>query len=66
MILKRTRQNTDVLYIDASNGFEKGGNKNVLRASDIKRIADVVKTRAEVPGFSVLVKKNRLLQTTMI
>ena len=61
MILKRTRANTDVLYIDASNGFEKGGKKNVLRASDIKRIADVVKARAEVPGFSALVKKEQIV-----
>ena len=61
MILKRTRQNTDVLYIDASNGFEKGGNKNVLRASDINRIADAVKTRSEAPGFSVLVKKEQIV-----
>ena len=61
MILKRTRANTDVLYVDASNGFEKSGKKNVLRASDIKRIADVVKARAEVPGFSVLVKKEQIV-----
>ena len=61
MILRRTRPNTDVLYIDASNGFEKGGKKNVLRASDIKRIADVVKERKEVPGYSVLVKKEQIV-----
>ena len=61
MILRRTRPNTDVLYIDASNGFEKGGKKNVLRASDIKRIADVVKARAEVPGYSVLVTKEQIV-----
>ena len=29
MILKRTRPNTDVLYIDASTGFEKSGKKNI-------------------------------------
>ena len=34
---------------------------DVLRASDIKRIADVVKTRAEVPDFSVLVKKEQIV-----
>lgn len=66
MILKRTRSNTDVLYIDASNGFEKSGKKNALRASDIKRIADVIKARVEVPGFSVLAKKSRLWSTIII
>lgn len=61
MILKRTCPNTDVLYIDASNGYEKAGKKNVLRASDIKRISDVVKARKEVPGYSVLVKKQEIV-----
>lgn len=61
MILKRTRSNTDVLYVDASNGFEKGAKKNILRASDIKRIVDVVKARSEVPGYSVLVKKEQIV-----
>ena len=61
MILKRTRPNTDVLYIDASTGFEKSGKKKILRASDIKRIADVVKARAEVPGFSILAKKEQIV-----
>ena len=61
MILKRTRSNTDVLYVDASNGFEKGAKKNILKASDIKRIVDVVKARSEVPGYSVLVKKEQIV-----
>lgn len=42
MVLKQKRENTDVLIIDASKGFEKVGKNNKLRASDIKRIADTV------------------------
>ena len=30
-----------IFMIDASRGFEKGGNKNRLRAQDIHRIVDV-------------------------
>ncbi len=62
MVLRRVRQNTDVLIIDASKGFEKASKNNVLRASDIKRIADTVKARAVVPGFSVLVNKEKIVE----
>ena len=58
MVLRRVRKNTDILIIDASKGFEKASKNNVLRASDIKRIADTVKARAAIPGFSVLVSKD--------
>lgn len=58
MVLRRVRENTDILIIDASKGFEKASKNNVLRASDIKRIADTVKARAAIPGFSVLVSKD--------
>lgn len=60
MVLKRSRQNTDVLFIDASKGFAKSGKSNVLRASDIKRIADTVRDRAVIPGFSVRVEKETI------
>ena len=33
MVLKKQRTSKDVLFIDASRGFEKGKNKNVLRKS---------------------------------
>lgn len=62
MVLKRCRKNTDVLFIDASKGFAKSGKSNVLRASDIKRIADTVRDRAVIPGFSVRVEKETIRQ----
>ena len=62
MVLRRVRKNTDILIIDASKGFEKASKNNVLRASDIKRIADTVKARAVVPGFSVLVSKEKIVE----
>lgn len=52
MVLKQHRQNDDILIIDASKGFVKDGKQNKLRASDIKRIADTWRDRADVPGFS--------------
>ena len=52
MILRQRRDQTDVLIVDASKGFEKAGKNNILRASDIKRIADTVLSRQPCPKFS--------------
>ncbi|MCD8389773.1 MAG: type I restriction-modification system subunit M [Oscillospiraceae bacterium] len=60
MVLKQKRDNTDVLIIDASKGFEKVGKNNVLRACDIKKIVDVVTARATVSKFSKLVTRDEI------
>ncbi len=52
MVLKKNRPDTDVMIIDASQGFEKAGKSNRLRASDIKRITDAVTGRIATPGYS--------------
>lgn len=54
LILKKEKDDTEVLFVDASKGFEKDGNKNRLRASDIKRISDTVIDRKEVVNYSYL------------
>ena len=60
MILKRKRESTDVLFIDASKGYEKADKNNRLRASDIKRIADTVRDRSEIYRFSRRVSKEEI------
>ena len=60
MVLKQHRDNDDVLIIDASKGFVKDGKQNRLRACDIKRIADTVRDRATVPGFSRAVSREEI------
>ncbi|MBQ6744097.1 MAG: type I restriction-modification system subunit M [Acidaminococcaceae bacterium] len=60
MVLKQKRENTDVLIVDASKGFEKVGNNNKLRACDIKKIADVVTQRLSVVKFSRLVTRDEI------
>lgn len=62
MVLKQRRSNTDVLIVDASKGFEKVGKTNKLRASDIKRIVDVVVSRVSVPKFSKVVSREEIRQ----
>lgn len=60
MILKQKRENTDVLVVDASKGFIKSEKNNKLRASDIKRIVDVVINRENVANFSRVVSRDEI------
>ena len=60
MVLKQRRDTTDVLIIDASKGFAKKGKNNVLRACDIKKIADVVRSRVTVDKFSKVVSRDEI------
>ena len=61
MILKANRDNTDVLFIDASKYASKDGKQKKLRASDIKRIFDAVISRPkEIEKFARLVSKEEI------
>lgn len=64
MVLRKVRDANDhsVLFIDASKGFVKDGTRNRLRECDIKKIADTVRDRREIPGFSRLVDKEVIEQ----
>lgn len=41
-----------IFMIDASSGFIKDGNKNRLRAMDIRKIIDTYKAQSEIAGYS--------------
>ncbi|MFJ5622946.1 type I restriction-modification system subunit M [Peribacillus loiseleuriae] len=60
MVLKQKRENTDVLIVDASKGFIKVGKNNKLRASDIKKIVDIVAARADVDKFSRKISREEI------
>jgi len=60
IILKQKRTNTDILFVDASKGFVKEGKNNKLRASDIKRIVDVVTHREDIDKFSRVVSRDEI------
>ena len=52
IVLKQQRSNTDILFIDASKGFEKVGKNNKLRECDIKKIIDTFAKRETIKGYS--------------
>ena len=55
IVLRQQRDNTDVLIVDASKGFEKVGKNNKLRALDIKKITDTVIAKKSLDKYSKLV-----------
>lgn len=60
MVLKKRRETSDVLIIDASKGFAKEGKNNKLRSSDIKRIVDTFASRTSIPGYSKVVTRDEI------
>ena len=52
LVLKKNKENKDVLFIDASKNFEKGKNQNVLRKEDIDKIIDTYKERKDVDKYA--------------
>lgn len=60
MVLKKKRERSDVLIVDASKGFVKVGKNNKLRASDIKKIVDTVIKRENIDKYSRVVSKEEI------
>jgi type I restriction enzyme M protein len=53
LVFKKCRENPEnVLFIDASNYFEKAKNQNYLRNEDVDRIIKTYRNRTEIEKFS--------------
>lgn len=53
MVFQKCRTNPeDILFIDASNDFEKVKTQNILRGSDIDKIIDTYRNRTELEKYS--------------
>ena len=53
LVFKKNRTNSEnILFIDASNEFEKGKNQNVLRNSDVDKIIETYKNRKTIEKYS--------------
>lgn len=56
MVYKKCRENpNDVLFIDASTGFEKAKNQNKLREEDIEKIISTYRNRKAIEKYSHIV-----------
>jgi type I restriction enzyme M protein len=63
LILKKDRENNgrDVLFIDASNDYEKQKKQNNLRPEDIQRIIDAYKARKNISKYAHLANYNEIV-----
>ena len=52
LVLKKCKKNDDVLFINASEYFEKGKRQNALRDADVKRIVETYQYRKNVERYS--------------
>ena len=63
MVFKKCRENSgDILFIDASNEFEKVGKQNVLRQKHIDKIIDTYSNRKTIEKFSYVSNANELIE----
>ncbi len=49
---REARKNKDILFIDASNGFEKGKNQNKLSAENINKLIETYRNREDVEKYA--------------
>lgn len=52
MVLKKSKKNKDILFIDASRDYEKAKNKNELTEDNIRKIFDAYKDRKDIEKYA--------------
>jgi len=62
MVLKKYRQTNDILFIDASQNFEKIKTQNYLRDEDVDKIISIYRERKTEDKYSYLASKEELLE----
>ena len=63
LVFKKCREKSnDILFIDASNNFEKGKNQNILRECDIDKIIDTYKNRETIDKYSYVASLDEIAE----
>jgi type I restriction enzyme M protein len=62
IVLKKSKRDNDILFIDASNEFKRGGNKNKLTPEHQQKILDAYTHREEVEYFATRVPNEALAE----
>jgi len=60
MVLKKNKQDTNILFIDASDEFTRSGNKNKLTDENIAKIMKAYTDRKDIPHFASLVPYEKI------
>ena len=62
VVLKKSKKTNDVLFIDASAEFVRGGNKNKLTAANQQRILDAFSARGDIDHFALVVSNTEIAE----
>ncbi|WP_339388433.1 type I restriction-modification system subunit M [Vibrio caribbeanicus] len=63
LVFKKTRKHADnVLFIDASNHFEKGKAQNFMRDTDVERIVEAYSKRESIEKFAHVAKLSEIAE----
>jgi type I restriction enzyme M protein len=62
IVLKKSKKDNETLFIDASEQFTRGGNKNKLTEANRKKILDAYIQRTNVDHFARLVPNSAIAE----
>lgn len=60
LVFKKCRENNDILFIDASNEFEKGKNQNNLTDAHVEKIVDTYVKRETIDKYSYVASMDEI------
>ena len=60
LVFKKCRENNDILFIDASNEFEKGKNQNNLTDAHVEKIVDTYVKRKTIDKYSYVASMDEI------
>ncbi len=62
IVLKKNKKDNSILFVDASDEFIKPGKKNKLTDDNINNILDILKSRTNIEGKSILISNDEILK----
>ena len=60
LVFKKCRENNDILFIDASNEFEKGKNQNNLTDANVEKIVNTYVKRENIDKYSYVASMDEI------
>ena len=60
LVFKKNRENNDILFIDASNEFEKGKNQNNLTDANVEKIVNTYVNREVIDKYSYVASMDEI------
>ena len=66
LVLKKSKKDSSVLFVDASLGFVHVGNKNKLKSEHQQKILDAYVARADIPHFTRLVPTSEIAERSYL